>query len=153
MKALRFLLLAACSLGLCVAASAQSAEPEGALGKGGTLTAPTTVGQNITVTGVQLASGKTASLSCEVTLFGATAYEWKWACKNGTLSVDGTSTAAVTGDLTLTCAGGLTHGTTCWHVFVGKAVDNDADFGAVLVVAKGGNNNAPGAVTLFAATW
>ena len=150
MKAIRILLLTTCGFGICLAAQAQ----EAVVGSGGTLTAPTTVGHNITVTGIQLTDGKTAILSCPVTFFGASIYEWRWSCAKGTLSLNGARTATVQGSVTLTCSGGgRAHGTTCWHIFTGTATDSDAGAGAVMVVAKGGANNRPGVVKMFSATW
>jgi hypothetical protein len=62
--------------------------------------------------------------------------------------------ATVQGALTLTCSGGgRGHASVCWHTFTGTAADSDSDVGAVLIVAKGGVNNAPGLVKLFSATW
>jgi hypothetical protein len=154
MKVFRLLFIAVCSLGLCLAASAQEAQEESVSGSGGTLTAPTTLGQNITITGVQLSNGQKAYLNCPVTFFGASTYQWKWSCAKGTLTVNGVATAKVTGSMTLNCSGGgRYHATTCWHTFSGTAVDNDSDVGSVTISAKGGANNAPGSVTAFSASW
>ena len=153
MKAFRLLFLAACVLGLCLAAQAQEA-PESVSGSGGTLTAPITLGQNITVSGIRLANGQSATLSCPVTFFGLSTYKWKWNCAKGTLYVNGASTAKVSGSMTLTCSGGgRIRPTTCWHVFSGTALDTDLDTGSITVSAKGGSNNAPGSVTAFSASW
>lgn len=154
MKVFRLMFLAACGLGLCLAATAQEAQEESVSGSGGTLTAPTTLGQHITVTGVRLSSGQTATLSCPVTFFGVSTYQWKWSCGKGTLSVNGVATATVQGGMKLTCSGGgRVRPTTCWHTFSGTVVDNDSDVGSVMISARGGSNNAPGSVTAFSASW
>lgn len=123
-------------------------------GSGGTLNAPTTIGQNITVSNVTLSSGGTASMSCPVTFFGAGTYQWNWKCAGGKLNRNGAIVASVSGSMTLTCSGGgRTHPTTCYHNFSGTARASDGGSGAVSISAKGGVNNAPGTVTSFSATW
>lgn len=152
MRALRLVFALVCVLGICAAASAQD-EPA-VSGSGGTLTAPTTLGQYITVTNVRLPNGSTASLDCQITFFGVSTYQWKWECGNGKITVGGATMATVQGTMTLTCSGGgRTHPTTCWHTFSGTATDNDSDLGSVTASAKGSTNNAPGTVTAFNASW
>ena len=154
MKVFRLLFVAACGLVMCLAASAQEAQEAPVTGSGGTLTAPTTLGQYITVTSVRLSNGQTATLSCPVTFFGASTYQWKWSCSKGNLSVNGVKTATVEGSMTLTCSGGgRARATTCWHTFSGTSVDIDSDVGSITISAKGGSNNAPGSVTAFSASW
>jgi len=153
MKVLRLLFVTACGFGLCLSALAQEVQ-ESFSGSGGTLTAPTTLGQYITVTGVHLTNGQTAIVNCQVTLFGASTYEWGWRCGNGAVFVNGTKVATVSGTMKLTCSGGgRVRASTCWHVFSGTAIDSDSDVGSVTISAKGGSNNAPGSVTAFSATW
>lgn len=152
MKKLRLVFAFVAVFGLCVACSAQN-EPSVA-GSEGTLTAPTTLGQYITVRGVRLTNGSLAKLTCQITFFGVSTYEWKWECNKGSIIVAGSTRAAVKGSMTLTCSGGgHNHPTTCWHTFSGTARDKDADLGSVTVSAKGSTNNAPGTVTAFNASW
>lgn len=140
----------ACALGTALPTFAQ----ESVTGSGGTLTAPTTVGQNITVTNVTLSNGGTASLSCPITFFGAGTYQWNWSCFGGSLNVDGSKVASLSGTMTLTCSGGGRGGrTTCWHILSCNATASNGASGAVSVHAKGGANNAPGTVTAFTASW
>jgi hypothetical protein len=153
-KTIRLLILMTYSLGICLAASAQEAAQEAVSGSGGTLSAPTSVGPSIVVTGVQLSNGQTATLSCPVTFFGASTYEWKWSCAKGTLRINGASVATVKGAMTLTCSGGgRLRAVTCWHFFTGAAVDSDLDIGSVLIAARGGSGTALGAVRSFTASW
>lgn len=122
-------------------------------GSGGTLTAPTVIGQRIWISGVHLAGGGTATVSCPVTFFGAGTYQWNWKCGGGHLVVNGAIVATTSGTMKLTCSGGGRYSRiTCWHSFTGTAVGSGGS-GPIQIIAKGGANNAPGSVTSFSATW
>jgi hypothetical protein len=142
------------ALAFALAAALPTFAQESVSGSGGTLTAPTLVGQNITITGVTLTNGGTTSVSCPITFFGAGTYQWNWSCAGGTLTIDGSVAAKLSGTMTLTCSGGgRLNRTTCWHIFSGNATAANGATGAVSAQAKGGVNNAPGTVTAFSASW
>jgi hypothetical protein len=138
-------------LGLFCAFAAGIAQAQVVTGSGGTLTAPKTVGQAITVTGVKLSDGSAASISCPITWFGAGIYAWHWTCSAGTLSYESGADAAknLHGFMTYSCYGGGRYAPiTCWHVFVGSATVN-GEAKSIQITAKGAVNNAPGTVTQF----
>lgn len=146
----RLAILAA--LGFATVALA-SATLHTAHGSGGTLVAPTALGQNIKVSNVPLISGGFASLTCPVSFFGAGTYQWNWKCSGGKLWVKGSMVATVSGSMKLTCSGGGHNShTTCWHSFTGAAVASGGS-GPINIIAKGGPNNGAGKVTSFSATW
>ncbi|HEY3707674.1 MAG TPA: hypothetical protein VGL22_21615 [Terracidiphilus sp.] len=122
-------------------------------GSGGTLNAPTTIGQNITASNITLSGGGTANMSCPVTFFGAGTYQWNWTCSGGKLYRNGIVVASVSGTMKLSCSGGGRYNkTTCYHVFSGTATASGGS-GSVAASAKGSTNNAPGTITSFSATW
>jgi len=122
-------------------------------GSGGSLNAPTVIGQNITIAGVNLRNGGTASISCPVTFAYQGRYAWNWACAHGTLTYDGSNVATVQGYMTYACSGGGRYSPmVCWHTFFGSATANGFT-GIVLAAAKGGAGNVSGTVTAFTATW
>ena len=150
MKVFPTILALSFALTLAIPACAQ----QSVSGSGGTLTAPTTVGQNITITSISLSNGGRASVTCPVTVFGAGTYQWNWSCAGGNLFINGSIVASLTGTMTLTCSGGgRYHLTTCWHLFSGIATAANGVTGAVSASAKRGTNNAPGTVTAFSASW
>jgi hypothetical protein len=125
-------------------------------GSGGTLLAPTSVGSTITASPINLVDGRTASVSCPVTFFGAGTYQWNWHCGDDpanpgfiTLS-DGSVLTIEAASMTLTCAGGgRAHPVTCAHNLSGSLVGG----GTFNVQSKGGSNNAPSTVVSFSANW
>lgn len=122
-------------------------------GTSGTLYAPTQIGALITVSNVQTSAGP-ADITCPVTAFGASTYQWKWQCAGGVLSVNGVAVASLAGSMILTCSGGgRTHVTTCWHQLQATATAADGSSGAVSVTSKGSTNNAVSTVTAFTASW
>ena len=123
-------------------------------GAGGTLTAPTAVGQKIWISTVALEGGGTAIMSCPITFFGAGTYQWNWKCSGGHIAVNNVIVATTTGTMTLTCSGGgRLSRITCWHTFKGTATGINGGSGPIIVLARGGPNNAPGKITAWAATW
>jgi hypothetical protein len=143
-------------LGLFCAIAVGIANAQTVTGSGGTLSAPKASGTGnfISVTGVTLSDGTTASLSCPITWFGAGPYALHWTCARGTLSYEnGADTATnAQGFMTYTCIGGGRYiPVTCWHTFTGSATVNGAAQ-SIYIVAKGAVNNAPGTVTHFTIT-
>lgn len=122
-------------------------------GSGGTLYAPTAIGQNIVISNVVLKNGVVADVVCPITSFGAGTYQWNWQCSGGTYTKAGFPVGHVSGSMALSCSGGgRAHPTVCWHQFIGNISDS-LETGTMTVQAKGATNNAPGTVTAFSATW
>lgn len=128
-----------------------SAENGAYSGAGGSFSAGSSVGTNITVSGTGIGSNATVSLTCPITSFGAGTYQWNWQCAGGTITIASTDNSIAmkgtftSGKMTFSGSGGGRGGhVSYWYQFSGSFTSR--------VAVNGAGQGALGSVSFWVKT-